>query len=450
MRSLATAVLALALIGAAARAGAEYDPSMLIYPPFRHCLGLHKVTRFHLFVYLGTRTRFNEPGAIAAVKLVSEDDPRTARDDDELTLFGINTGECEIIYNTSLTSADVYGECGTGPGQFRNPLGIAAERNGNVFVADTGNDRIVQLTYRDDQLRFVRSFGSTGSGERQFRSPSGVAVGASGTLYIADTGNDRIVEVTRAGEPILSFSADAAGGLSLDGPTALAVVEAVEEWTAVKRDLIVVVDRGGTRLVQLSRDGRALAVAEAGSLPLQNARFSHVAIDFYGNAYATDTARSQIHKFDPSLAYVASFGRQGTGRLELDEPRGITIWRRFGQVFVTERAGAQYFWIGTEIRELEAAADTATPDGSGIRVSYMLTETSRVTIELLSEREDVVRTLVRDRRRAIGRNVERLDAASVAPGLYTLRVTAAPTYSSGSYFQDTAETTLRLPGGGRR
>jgi sugar lactone lactonase YvrE len=449
VRTPAAAVLALALICAAARAGAEYDPSMLIYPPFRHCLGLHKVTTFHLFVYLGTRTRFDDPGALAAVKLDSENDLSTGRDDDELTVFGINTGKCEIIYNTSLTSADIYGECGTGPGQFRNPLGIAAEASGNVFVADTGNDRIVRLAYRDDRLSFVRAFGSTGSGRQQFRSPSDVAVGASGALYIADTGNDRIIEVTRDGEPILSFSEDADGGVSLDGPTALAVVEAGEEWAAVERDLIVVVDRGGTRLTQFSRDGRVLAVAAADGLPLQNVRFNRVAIDFYGSVYATDTARSQIHKFDSSLVYVASFGRQGTGRMELDEPRGITIWRRFGQVFVTERAGAQYFWIGTEIRELKAAADAAGPGGDGIRVSYTLTETSRVTIELVNERGDVVRTLVEKRRRAIGVNTERLDVAPVPPGLYTLRVVAAPTYSSVSYFHDTAETTLRLPGSGR-
>jgi hypothetical protein len=441
----AAAVLAVALLGASARAGAEYDPSMLIYPPFRHCLGLHKVTAFHLFVYLGTRTRFSEPGALAAVKLDSENDPRTARDDDELTVFGINTGKCEIIYNTSLTSADIYGECGSGPGQFRDPLGIAAEQDGNVFVADTGNDRIVQLVYRDDRLSYVRSFGGPGSGQRQFRSPSDVAVGASGTLYIADTGNDRVVLATRAGEPVLSFTGDAAGGSALEGPTALAVVEAEEEWTAVGRDVIVVVDRGGSRIVQFSRNGRTLAVAEADGLPLENVRFNRVAMDFYGNVYATDTARSQIHKFDASLSYVASFGRLGTGNMEMDEPRGITVWRRFGQLFVTERAGAQYFWIGTEIRDLRAAVDTAAPGGTVVRVTYALTETSRVTIELLNERGDVVDTPVRSRRRAIGRNTERIDVTSVPPGNCTLRVTATPTYSSGSYFHDTAETTLLVP-----
>jgi len=173
-------------------------------------------------------------------------------------------------------------------------------------------------------------------------------------------------------------------------------------------------------------------------------------MDFYGSVYATDTARSQIHKFDASLSYVASFGRQGTGRMELDEPRGITIWRRFGQVFVTERAGAQYFWIGTEIRALRAAVDDAGQAGSGgIRATYTLTETSRVTIELVSERGDVVGTLLRNRRRAIGTNVERLVAPAVAPGSYLLRVTAAPTYSSRSYFHDTAETPLMWPAGGQ-
>ena len=39
----------------------EDDATTLVYPPFGHCLGMHRATSFHLFLYLGTRTRFNEP-----------------------------------------------------------------------------------------------------------------------------------------------------------------------------------------------------------------------------------------------------------------------------------------------------------------------------------------------------------------------------------------------------
>ena len=148
----ALALLLLTVVGdlSAARDDAQ---TTLVYPPFGHCLGMHRGTSFHLFLYLGATTRFNEPAGLAAVKLDALDDPSTTSDDDELTVYGLNSGECEIIFNTSLVNLEVYGECGDGPGQFRNPLGIAADSRGNVFVADTGNHRIVHLLHKDAPVR---------------------------------------------------------------------------------------------------------------------------------------------------------------------------------------------------------------------------------------------------------------------------------------------------------
>jgi DNA-binding beta-propeller fold protein YncE len=469
----ALVVAALTVAPAPAAADDDYEPTTLVYPPFRHCLGIHRATTFHLFVYLGRRTRFNEPAGLAAVKLRSKDDPTTESDDDELTVFGLNSGECEIIYNTSLYDVRIYGERGSGPGQFADPLGIAADEHGTVVVADTGNDRVVRLRYVDDGLEFVRAFGSTGSGERHLRGPSQIALGASGSVYVSDTGNDRIVVLSLTGEPIGSIAGDAEAGVALEGPTGLAVVEGDDAWIARKRDFIAVSDRGGRRLLKLSRDGRLEGAIESADLPVPDASFDYLAIDFYGNTYATDRANGKIHKFDSKLRHVISYGRPGTGDRELDEPRGITIWRRFGQVFVTERAGAQYFWIGTEILDLEAAPASFEAGAEEVTVSYYLTETARVTVELLDDRGRVVHTLVESRRRAIGPNRERWDGipgrpprraprdqtrdstagdrppGPLPPGPYTLRVTAQPTYSSGKYFQDTAEIEIMLetPGG---
>ena len=435
-----------------AAADDDYEPTTLVYPPFRHCLGIHRATSFHLFVYLGKRTRFNEPTGITAVKLRAKDDPSTESDDDELTVFGLNSGEGEIIYNTSLYEVKLYGERGSGEGQFLDPLGIAADDRGTVIVADTGNDRVVRLQYVDDRLKFVKVFGSSGPGERQLRAPSQIALGASGTVYVSDTGNDRIVMLTSAGEPVDSIVGDSEAGITLEGPTGLAVVEGDDPWIARHRDFIVVSDRGATRLLKLSREGRLLGAIEAADLPVQDATFGYLAIDFYGNTYATDRVNSMIHKFDSSLRYVTSFGRPGTGDRELDEPRGITIWRRFGQVFITERAGAQYFWIGTEIRDLAADPASFKPGSGEVHLSYYLTETSRVTVELLDGRERPVATIVDGRRRSIGPNRERWDGTAgrpprpVPPGRYTVRVTAQPTYSSGKYFQDTDDIEVILEG----
>jgi dipeptidyl aminopeptidase/acylaminoacyl peptidase len=453
-----------------ANASPAENPTTLVYPPFGHCLGMHRVGPFHLFVYLGSQTRFDNPTGIVAVKLRSENDPSTERDDDELTVFGLNSGRCEIIYNTSLYNIEVFGTCGDGDGEFRNPLGITADEDGNVFVADTGNNRVVRLLYRNDRLLFIKSFGFAGDDGGAFSVPSQIALGASGTLYIADTGNDRIVLMSSVGEylgeirqvpsPDASLDESPQPDASLDRPVGLAVVERRADWTSRTEDSIVVADRSGTRLLRFDRNGKLLARADTRQLP-GTASFDYLAIDYYGNVYATDRAGCRIHKFDRFLNHVTSFGQSGKGDMELDEPRGITLWRRFGQIFVAETEGAQYFWIGTDIQRFSVEPASLVEGEGKLRVSYFLTEVARVTLEVLDQDNKVVRTIVSNRRRAMGENVEHWDATRLdrkspqrkpvpqdpeplQPGRYTVRLTATPTYSSGDYFSDTAESHLKV------
>jgi hypothetical protein len=69
------------------------------------------------------------------------------------------------------------------------PRAVAVDTSGNVYVADTNNDRIQKFT---SDGTFLTTWGSEGSGDGQFDWPSGVAVDASGNVYVADRGNDRI------------------------------------------------------------------------------------------------------------------------------------------------------------------------------------------------------------------------------------------------------------------
>ena len=75
-------------------------------------------------------------------------------------------------------------------GQLRRPEGIAVDRDGNLWVADYGRDRVVKLA-PDGHL--LLAWGSRGSGLGEFLGPKGVAFDpGSGRLYVADTGNARI------------------------------------------------------------------------------------------------------------------------------------------------------------------------------------------------------------------------------------------------------------------
>src|SRR6478609_727643 len=85
---------------------------------------------------------------------------------------------------------------GTPPGSgqqsdlFQSPADVAWDARGNIFVADgIGNARIAKFT--PDGV-FVKSWGSRGTADGQFKTAHGVAVDSNGNVYVADRGNNRI------------------------------------------------------------------------------------------------------------------------------------------------------------------------------------------------------------------------------------------------------------------
>jgi sugar lactone lactonase YvrE len=94
---------------------------------------------------------------------------------------------------------------GTGPAAlFHSPSGIAIDNGGNVYVADTGNNTIRQITPAGVVTTLAGLAGFSGSADgagtsARFNQPSGLALDAAGSLYVADTGNSVIRRVTAAG-----------------------------------------------------------------------------------------------------------------------------------------------------------------------------------------------------------------------------------------------------------
>jgi DNA-binding beta-propeller fold protein YncE len=66
---------------------------------------------------------------------------------------------------------------------------IAVNEQGQVFVTDTGNKRVVVF---DSDGNYITKFGSTGLGPGQFDEPVGIAVDEAGQVFVADTWNQRI------------------------------------------------------------------------------------------------------------------------------------------------------------------------------------------------------------------------------------------------------------------
>src|ERR1043165_5864881 len=87
--------------------------------------------------------------------------------------------------------------------RFNGPVGVAVDSQGNVFVADSYNDRIRKIS-SDGQVNTVAGGGTPGyaDGERNtslFDTPCGIIVANDGTLIVADTGNDRLRKIDKDG-----------------------------------------------------------------------------------------------------------------------------------------------------------------------------------------------------------------------------------------------------------
>ncbi|MDH5296480.1 MAG: 6-bladed beta-propeller, partial [Nitrospirota bacterium] len=83
------------------------------------------------------------------------------------------------------------------PGQFRSPWGVTVDEAGDVFVSDTGNQRIQKF---DRDGNFITQWGGFGSQEGQFNFPYGLGVDSRGHVYAVDSGNMRVQQFMPAEE----------------------------------------------------------------------------------------------------------------------------------------------------------------------------------------------------------------------------------------------------------
>lgn len=163
------------------------------------------------------------------------------------------------------------------------PTALATGKNGELFIADVYQHRIIIL---DSQWRYIRSIGHNGTEPGAFAYPNGLAVDKAGNLYVADSNNRRIQIFSPAGEFLSSF----------DG-------------TAGKSDNALSLPRG-------------------------------IAIDDKNRIWVVDTLSNALAVYDRQGNLLGRHGRLGQDKGDLYFPNGLTIDEK-GNIFVVEMSGSR-------------------------------------------------------------------------------------------------------------
>ncbi len=142
----------------------------------------------------GANAQFNRPSGIA---IDAADNLYVADEFNSRVRKITSTGTVSTLAGSASGFADGIGTAA----RFEGPIGVEVDASGNVFVADTKNNRIRKIS-PDGTVTTVAggggAFGGFADGiatVARFKSPTGVAVDASGTIYVADAANHRIRKI---------------------------------------------------------------------------------------------------------------------------------------------------------------------------------------------------------------------------------------------------------------
>jgi DNA-binding beta-propeller fold protein YncE len=404
----------------------EYKPQTLAVPPFEHTFGFYRASKYYLQLFLGPGFNYNDPQGITAVKLKELDNPKTKKDDDELTAYAVNSGNGQIIYNIGLEAVKIYGNKET----FSNPKGITANSDGLVAVADFGNRRVVKLQYQKGDLKWAGEIPLAGR-------PFDVCFDSQNNLYVTDYDNSRICVYGPDNNLITSFGRTGRALGEIYQPMGIEVIDAQGPHNRYQDDFIVITDDDGKRVSKFTSNGQFLGSVYDFELGLADAHFLYVAMDYYASIYVTDDVNNQIHKFDHDLRYIISEGRTGTDQGEFAAPRGITINRRYGQVFITEKEGGQYLWIAGDVIFVGAFPPVVTPALSGTTIAIYLTQEVKVNMAIYNAMNEKVKDLLKDLKCAPGEFLvvwDGLDSknALVPEGVYQIKIDIKPLHGHGA------------------
>ena len=232
-----------------------------------------------------------------------------------------------------------------GAARFNAPTRLEADIDGNLYVTDTGNSTIRQVSASGAVTTLAGAAGQCGSvdgnaGNARFCNPQGITLDRDGNLYVADTANHTIRRIDRANNVTTVAGVAGACG-SADGRGAQARFCEPQDIKVDDDGYLYVADTANSTIREISPSGEVRTIAGApgqcGSVDGQgaSARFCRQAgltIDGAGNLFVADTGNGTIRRIATSGEVNTVIGVAGAQNVvlgplpgSLNAPRGITV-----------------------------------------------------------------------------------------------------------------------------
>jgi len=270
---------------------------------------------------------------------------------------------------------------------FSNPGGMASDASGNIYVCDVFNNRIRKIA-PDGTVTTIAGSGVAGNIDgpalsAQFYAPQGLAVDAQGNVFIADYGNNLIRELEASTGSVKTVAGNGIPGYvdgevfktaEFNGPCALAIDA---------NNVIYVADRNNNAIRKINTNGTTNTVAgtkAAGYFnTTQNAANlvyayfrspSGLALDANGNIYVADIGNSAIRKITSTGVVTTIAGGPGQSSL-LGSPAALAMDKQGNFLIADESGRIIELTAANVLYDLAGAANVSGyAEGSGTAAKF--------------------------------------------------------------------------------
>ncbi|HVF22102.1 MAG TPA: hypothetical protein VM941_03465 [Pyrinomonadaceae bacterium] len=250
----------------------------------------------------------------------------------------------EGTLNILAGAAEGFVDDNGGSAAFNTPSGLAIDRDGNLYVADTGNNRIRKVS-PEGHVQTIAGDGTAGyadgpARQARFNGPIGVAVDTRGNVFVADTYNDRIRMISPDGN--VSTIAGAGTPGYADGDRNTSLFDTPCGIIAANDGTLIVADTGNDSLRKITPDGNVSTWSvnvngEGISSPVG------LALTHDNYLYVTELDRSRVLQIAPDgNTHVIAGGGRGfadeSGAARFNDPVGVAINAETNELYVTDSA----------------------------------------------------------------------------------------------------------------